>query len=125
MTSEEGRFIFLKEKGYFLTKKHVLIPRHIIWPFILLSSLFAWWGLANNMTDTLLAAFKRIMSFSDAKTALIPILNVSLAAKEIISGTIAPGLLAEVYVSLVVLAGVSLYGCTWWFDREKTMFRES
>ena len=61
----------------------------------------------------------------NAKTALIPILNVSLAAKEIISGTIAPGLLAEVYVSLVVLAGVSLYGCTWWFDREKTMFRES
>jgi len=59
----------------------------------------------------------------NAKTALIPILNVSLAAKEIISGTIAPGLLAEVYASLVVLAGASLYGCTWWFDREKTMFR--
>ena len=61
----------------------------------------------------------------NAKTALIPILNVSLAAKEIISGTIAPGLLAEVYVSLVVLAGVSIYGCSRWFDREKTMFRES
>lgn len=59
----------------------------------------------------------------NAKTALIPILNVSLAAKEIVSGTIEPGLLAEVYVSLVVLAGASLYGCTWWFDREKTMFR--
>ena len=61
----------------------------------------------------------------NAKTALIPILNVSLAAKEIISGTIAPGLLAEVYVSLVVLAGASLYGCARWFEREKTMFRES
>ena len=61
----------------------------------------------------------------NVKTALIPILNVSLAAKEIISGAIAPGLLAEVYASLVVLAGASLYGCTWWFEREKTMFRES
>jgi len=35
--------------------------------------LFAWWGLANNMTDTLLATFKRIMSFTDSKTALIQV----------------------------------------------------
>ena len=28
-------------------------------------------GLANNMTDTLLAAFKRIMSMSDTQTSLI------------------------------------------------------
>jgi FHS family L-fucose permease-like MFS transporter len=50
-----------------------LIPHHILWPFILLTSLFAWWGLANNMTDTLLAAFKRIMSMSDSQTALIQV----------------------------------------------------
>ena len=29
------------------------------------------WGLANNMTDTLLAAFKRIMSMSDTQTSFI------------------------------------------------------
>jgi len=40
---------------------------------ILLTSLFAWWGLANNMTDTLLAAFKRIMSMSDARAVLIQV----------------------------------------------------
>jgi FHS family L-fucose permease-like MFS transporter len=50
-----------------------VIPARIVWPFALLTSLFAWWGLANNMTDTLLAAFKRIMSMSDAKTALIQV----------------------------------------------------
>ena len=50
-----------------------MIPREILWPFILLTSCFAWWGLANNMTDTLLAAFKRIMSMSDTKTALIQV----------------------------------------------------
>lgn len=48
----------------------VLTPA-IVWPFILLTSLFAWWGLANNMTDTLLPAFKRIMSFDDRMTAWI------------------------------------------------------
>ena len=50
-----------------------VIPPGILFPFILLTSLFAAWGLANNMTDTLLAAFKRIMSMSDSKTAWIQI----------------------------------------------------
>ena len=55
------------------TGRTPIIPARIVWPFALLTSLFAWWGLANNMTDTLLAAFKRIMSMSDAKTALIQV----------------------------------------------------
>ena len=42
-------------------------------PFILLTSLFLMWGLANNMTDTLLAAFKKIMSMSDFQTSWIQI----------------------------------------------------
>ena len=50
-----------------------LVPRKILFPFILLTSCFAWWGLANNMTDTLLAAFKRIMSMSDFQTSWIQI----------------------------------------------------
>ncbi|HSW45922.1 MAG TPA: L-fucose:H+ symporter permease [Phycisphaerae bacterium] len=54
-------------------KRASLVPLGVLWPFILLTSLFAWWGLANNMTDTLLAAFKRIMSMTDAKTALIQV----------------------------------------------------
>ncbi len=40
-------------------------------PFILVSILFLLWGIANNMTDTLLSAFKRIMSMSDTQTTLI------------------------------------------------------
>lgn len=50
-----------------------LIPSGIIWPFILLTSLFAWWAVANNMTDTLLPAFKRILSLSDSTTANIQV----------------------------------------------------
>lgn len=44
--------------------------RHAV-PFALVTSMFLLWGLANNMTDTLLAAFKRIMSMSDTQTSLI------------------------------------------------------
>ncbi len=40
-------------------------------PFILITSLFFMWGLANNLTDTLLSAFRRIMSMSDFETAWI------------------------------------------------------
>ncbi len=42
-------------------------------PFILITSLFFLWGLANNMTDTLLAAFKKIMSMSDFQTSWIQV----------------------------------------------------
>ena len=54
-------------------EKKKLIPRELLWPFILLTSCFAWWGLANNMTDTLLAAFKKILSMSDFQTSWIQI----------------------------------------------------
>ena len=40
-------------------------------PFFLVSLLFLLWGVANNMNDTLLAAFKRIMSMSDLQTSLV------------------------------------------------------
>ncbi len=48
-----------------------LVPSKNLLPFILVTFLFFAWGLANNMTDTLLAAFKKIMSMSDGKTSLI------------------------------------------------------
>ena len=40
-------------------------------PFLLVALLFLMWGIANNMNDTLLAAFKRIMSMSDLQTSLV------------------------------------------------------
>jgi MFS transporter, FHS family, L-fucose permease len=52
-------------------QKSKLVQAQTILPLILLTSCFAWWGLANNMTDTLLAAFKKIKSMSDFQTSLI------------------------------------------------------
>ncbi|HSV87357.1 MAG TPA: L-fucose:H+ symporter permease [Bacteroidales bacterium] len=45
--------------------------KNFLIPFILITSLFFAWGLANNMTDTLLAAFKRIMSMTDFQTSWV------------------------------------------------------
>lgn len=50
-----------------------VVPRAVLFPFALLTTLFFAWALSNNMTDTMLSAFKRIMSFSDSKTALIQV----------------------------------------------------
>ncbi len=47
------------------------VEKRYLVPFVLVTSLFLLWGLANNMTDTLLAAFKKIMSMTDTETSLI------------------------------------------------------
>lgn len=59
----------------------------------------------------------------NAVTSLIPILNVSLASKDIIAGTINPWYMVEVYLSLIVLAGLAIVWCVNWFNRESTIFR--
>ncbi|AEL26442.1 L-fucose:H+ symporter permease [Cyclobacterium marinum] len=51
--------------------KAELISKKNFWPFLLLTGLFMLWGVAHNMTDTLLAAFKRIMSMTDFQTSWI------------------------------------------------------
>lgn len=51
--------------------KEKIVSKKMLIPFILVTSLFFFWGLANNMTDTLLAAFKRIMDMSSLQTSFI------------------------------------------------------
>lgn len=49
-----------------------IVPKNILFPFILLATCFAMWGLSNNMTDPLVKAFLGIFpELSTAQTALI------------------------------------------------------
>jgi FHS family L-fucose permease-like MFS transporter len=49
-----------------------IIPREYLLPFILLTTCFAAWGLANNMTDPLVSAFKGIFTgMSNFQSALV------------------------------------------------------
>ncbi|MEE8335372.1 MAG: ABC transporter permease subunit [Candidatus Neomarinimicrobiota bacterium] len=57
-------------------------------------------------------------------TALIPVLNVSLAAKDLVAGSIDPLLMTEVYGSLFLFAALALWVCVKWFNREETLFRD-
>jgi sodium transport system permease protein len=56
-------------------------------------------------------------------TALVPILNVSLATKELLADTAEPLHVVLVFVSLTALAAASLVACTRWFAREDIVFR--
>ena len=56
-------------------------------------------------------------------TSLIPILNVSLASKDIIAGVMNPLYMTEVYLSLFGFAALSLFWCVRSFNKESTIFR--
>ncbi|MGM0666797.1 MAG: glucose/galactose MFS transporter, partial [Bacteroidota bacterium] len=97
-----------------------LVSRSNLFPFILITSLFFMWGLANNMTDTLLAAFKRIMSMSDTRTSLIQVACYGL-------GYFIFALPAAIFIKRFsyksgVLLGLGLYliGCLLFFPARVT-----
>ena len=59
----------------------------------------------------------------DGTTAWVPVLNVSLATRELVAGTLSPIHLANVFGSLLGLAGLGVAFCVRWFDREEVLFR--
>ncbi len=48
-----------------------LVERKYLLPFILITSLFALWGFANDITNPMVAAFQTVMELSAAKASLI------------------------------------------------------
>jgi sodium transport system permease protein len=57
-------------------------------------------------------------------TAMVPVMNISLAIKELLKGTMDYLILAGILGSTFVIAGALLAFTTWWFGREAVLFRE-
>lgn len=53
------------------TENEKIVKREYLIPFIVITSLFALWGFANDITNPMVAAFKTIMEISNAKASLI------------------------------------------------------
>ncbi|MGM9732715.1 MAG: L-fucose:H+ symporter permease [Prevotella sp.] len=51
--------------------KNPLIPRKYLVTFILVTSLFALWGFANDITNPMVAAFQTVMELSAAKASMV------------------------------------------------------
>lgn len=50
---------------------HAVVPKQYLVPFILVTSLFALWGFANDITNPLVKAFKEIFLISNQQSSLV------------------------------------------------------
>ena len=53
------------------SKKIPVVSKEMLIPFIVITSLFALWGFANDITNPMVAAFATVMEISTAKAALV------------------------------------------------------
>ncbi|MBN3519700.1 L-fucose:H+ symporter permease [Algoriphagus lutimaris] len=53
------------------TQKPALVPKNLILPFILITSLFALWGFANDITNPMVAAFKRVLELNNTQASWV------------------------------------------------------
>lgn len=51
--------------------KTTLLPKSLLLPFILITSLFALWGFANDITNPMVAAFKRVLELNNVQASLV------------------------------------------------------
>ena len=54
-----------------MENKKPLVPKKYLFTFTLITSLFALWGVANDITNPMVAAFQTVMELSAAKASLI------------------------------------------------------
>ena len=54
-----------------MNKKPALIPKELQIPFILITSLFALWGFANDITNPMVAAFKRVLELNNTQASFV------------------------------------------------------
>lgn len=55
--------------------------------------------------------------------AWVPLMNVALAIKELIKGTMDYMALIPIFLSTTAIAGLLIAFCIYWFNREKVLFR--
>ena len=52
-------------------QKIPVVAKNILFPFILITSLFALWGFANDITNPMVAAFKRILELNNTQASWV------------------------------------------------------
>ncbi|RKR14320.1 FHS family L-fucose permease-like MFS transporter [Maribacter vaceletii] len=54
------------------TKKAPIVSKELLFPFIIITSLFALWGIANDLTNPMVSAFKKVMpELSNMEASLV------------------------------------------------------
>ncbi len=54
-----------------MMKNIPVVPKQLVFPFILITSLFALWGFANAVTDPMVSAFKKVLELDNLQASLV------------------------------------------------------
>jgi FHS family L-fucose permease-like MFS transporter len=54
-----------------MSKKPAIVPKSLLLPFVLITSLFALWGFANDITNPMVAAFKRVLELNNVQASWV------------------------------------------------------
>jgi FHS family L-fucose permease-like MFS transporter len=54
-----------------MNQKPALVPKSLLIPFVLITSLFALWGFANDITNPMVAAFKRVLELNNTQASWV------------------------------------------------------
>lgn len=54
-----------------MNKKEPVVSRKVLFPFILVTSLFALWGFANAVTEPMVQAFKKVLELTNSEAAWV------------------------------------------------------
>ncbi|MFM1879166.1 MAG: L-fucose-proton symporter [Bacteroidota bacterium] len=84
-----------------------LVPRKYLFPFILVTSLFALWGFANAVTDPMVSAFKKVLELSNFEASLV---QLSFYGGYFTMALPAAWLMRRYSYKTGVLVGLVLYG---------------
>ncbi|MEL7161966.1 MAG: MFS transporter, partial [Bacteroidota bacterium] len=51
--------------------KPPIVARNLLLPFILVTSLFALWGFANDLTNPMVSAFKKVLELDNTQASYV------------------------------------------------------
>jgi MFS transporter, FHS family, L-fucose permease len=60
-----------ERSGKPIRSKETIVPKNLLVPFVLITSLFALWGFANSVTDPMVTAFKKVLELSNLQASLV------------------------------------------------------
>ena len=54
-----------------MTKSNTVVSKEVLLPFILITSLFALWGFANDITNPMVSAFKKVLELNNTQASWV------------------------------------------------------
>lgn len=54
-----------------VTKSSPVVPKELLLPFVLITSLFALWGFANDITNPMVSAFKKVLELNNTQASWV------------------------------------------------------